>query len=126
MKTRHKIIIVGIAIVVVLALLVKIKPFYDSPANHIEELKRMPEVAAFYQKYGNHDVTVFSDGVYNYQVGFQATNEENDWIMLRINYGYGMPFSATDFCMPDGIGSQHRITDDVLEYLKEQDCFENS
>jgi len=125
MKTRHK-IIVGIAIVMVLALFVKIKPFYDSPANHIEDLKRIPEVAAFYQKYGHHDVTVFPDGVYNYQVGFQATNEENNWIMLRINYVYGIPFSATVFCTPDGIESQYRITDDVLEYLKEQNCFENS
>lgn len=126
MKTMYKMIIVGIAAVVILALIVKVKPFYDSPADHIEELKKIPEVAAFYQRYGHHNVIVFPDGVYTYQVGFQATNEEGNWIMLRINYIYGMPLSTIAFCTPDGIESQYRITDNVLAYLKEQNCFGNN
>lgn len=97
------------------------KPFDDSPANH-EELKQIPEVAAFYQKYEQYGIDILSDGAFTYQVGFQAENEEK-WIMLRINYLYGSPFSSTVFCTPDGIESQYRITNNVLGYLKEQQCF---
>jgi hypothetical protein len=109
---------------VVLVLSAQAKPFDDHPANHVEDLKQIPEVAAFYEKYGHHGVDVFPDGAYVYQVGFQAENEEEQWIMLRINYLYGSPSSSTIFCTPDGIESQYRVTDNVLGYLKEQHCFE--
>lgn len=100
------------------------KPFDDSPANHLEELKQIP-VAAFYDKYGHYGVDVFPDGAFTYQVGFQARNEDEQGIQLRVNYRFGTPSSFTVFCTPDGIGSQYRITDNVLGYLKEQHCFES-
>lgn len=100
------------------------KPFDDSPANHIEELKQIPEVAAFYEKYGHHGVDVFPDGAFSYQVGFQAENEQEQWIQLRINYRFGIPSSSTFFCTPDEIESQYWIRDNVLGYLKDQNCFE--
>ncbi|MEO9363318.1 MAG: hypothetical protein ABI348_05395, partial [Nitrososphaera sp.] len=52
--------VIGIAMILVLS--ARAKPFDDSPANHVEELKQIPEVAAFYQKYGHYDVDVFPDG----------------------------------------------------------------
>lgn len=99
------------------------KPFDDSPANHLEELKQIPEVAAFYEKYGQHDVLVSPDGAFTYQVKFQAENEQEQRIQLRVNYRFGSPSSFTVFCTPDEIGSQYRVTDNVLEYLKERNCF---
>lgn len=113
--------VIGIAMILVLS--ARAKPFDDSPANHVEELKQIPEVAAFYQKYGHYDVDVFPDGAFTHQVGFQAEKEQGKWIMLRINYEFGIPSSSIVFCTPDGIESQYRITDNVLEYLKEQQCF---
>jgi hypothetical protein len=116
-------VVIGIAMILVLS--ARARPFDDVPANHVEELKQIPEVAAFYQKYGHYGVDVFPDGAFTYQVGFQAENEEKQqWVMLRINYLYGSPSSSAVFCTPDGTGSQYRITDNVLGYLKEQHCFE--
>lgn len=100
------------------------KPFDDSPANHLEELKQIPEVAVFYEKYGDQDVKVFPDGAYVYQVGFEAKNEEEQWIRLIVNYRFGTPSSFAVICTPDGAGSQYRVTDNVLEYLKERNCIE--
>jgi hypothetical protein len=113
--------VVGIATILILS--ARAKPFEDSPASHVEELKQIPEVAAFYQKYGHYGIDIFPDGAYNYQVGFQAQNDEEQWIMLRIDYLYGNPSSSTVFCTPNGIESQYRVSDNVLQYLKEQHCF---
>lgn len=127
MKNKKIIIYLSVITVVGIALIISLsagaKPFDDSPANHLEELKQIPEVDAFYQKYGHHGVEVFPDGAFIYQVGFQADNERGQWIMLRIDYMFGIPSSSTVFCTLDGIESQYRITDNVLEYLKEQQCF---
>jgi len=100
------------------------KPFDDSPANHLEELKQIPEVAAFYERYGQHGVDVYPDGAFSPQVGFHASNEDEQSIMLRIGYLYGSPSSFKVICTPNGIESQYRVTDNVLEYLKERNCFE--
>jgi hypothetical protein len=113
--------VIGIALIIVLS--AGAKPFDDSPAIHLEELKQIPEAAAFYQKYGHHGVDVFPDGAFTYQVGFQADNEQEQWIQLIISYRFGIPSSSTAFCTPDGIESQYWIKDNVLDYLKEQQCF---
>jgi len=77
-----------IAVIVILALTVKTKPFDDYPGNHVEELKQIPEVAMLYEKYG---VSVFPDGAYTYQIGFQSGTSQEQWIMLNINYWFGFP-----------------------------------
>jgi hypothetical protein len=82
-------------------------------------------VDVFYEKYGHQGVDVFPDGAFTYQVGFQAENEQGQWIMLKINYRFGIPSSSIVLCTPEGIESQYRITDNVLGYLKEQQCFWN-
>ena len=123
MKTRFLIIIGIVAIVIILVLFVRIKPFNDSPLNHIEELKQIPEVAIFYQKYGKYGIDVFPDGAYSYQVGFQAKNEKGQWIMLKVNYRFGIPSHVFVHCTPDGIQSQYTIRDNVSDYLKNNDCF---
>ena len=112
--------VVGIALII--ALSAKAKPFDDSPANHLEELKQIPEVDAFYEKYGHYGVDVFPYGDFSY-IGFEADGEEGQWIQIRINYRFGMPSSSTVFCTPDGIESHYRVKDNVLGYLKEQQCF---
>jgi hypothetical protein len=40
------------------------KPFDDFPADHVEKLKQIPEVAAFYNKYGPLGVDVLPDGAF--------------------------------------------------------------
>lgn len=114
--------VIGIALL--LAFASQRKPFDDSPTNHLEELKQIPEVAAFYDRYGDYGVNVYPDGAFTYQVGFQARHEDEQSIQLRVNYMFGYPSSFTVFCNPNGIESQYRVTDNVLEYLKERNCFE--
>jgi uncharacterized protein YxeA len=123
MKTRLLIIISVIVIVIVIALFVRVKPFNDSPMNHIEELKQIPEVAMFYQNYEKYGIDVFPDGAYSYQVGFQAKNEKEQWIMLKINYRFGIQSDVFVHCTPEGIQSQYTIRENVLDYLKNTDCF---
>jgi len=108
---------------VVIVGLVKIRPFYDSPSNHIDDLKKIDEVKVFFEKYGKYDVTVFPDGAYSYQVGIQAKNTEDQWIMLKINYWFGFPSNMLIHCTPEGIQSQYTVEDNVLEYLKNDNCF---
>ena len=119
------ILIIGIAIsVILLAVLINIKPFDDHPSNHIEELQEIPEVDIFYKKYENYDIVVFEDGAFSYQIGFQAKNYEDQWVMLKLNYRIGILSNTLLHCTPDGIQSQYTIRDNTLEYLLENNCFE--
>jgi len=124
MKTRLLIIAIIIAVIMILVLTVKIKPFDDYPGNHIEELKQIPEVNMFYEKYGDYGVSVFPDGAYSYQVGFQSGTSEDQWIMLKLNYRFGFLSNVLIHCTPEGIQSQYTVRDNVLEYLLEKNCFD--
>ena len=112
-----------VASTVILALTVKTKPFDDYPGNHVEELKQLPEINAFYEKYGDYGVSVFTDGAYFYQIGFQSGTSEDQWIMLKITYQFGIPTNIFVHCTPQGIQSQYTVRDNVLEYLSEENCF---
>ena len=125
MKTGFLIIAaIIIAVTVILALTVKTKPYDDYPGNHVEELKQIPEVGMFYEKYGDRGVSVFSDGAYSYQIGFQSGTSQDQWIMLKINYHFGILTNIIVHCTPNSIQSQYTITDNVLEYLSEGNCFD--
>ena len=114
-----------IAVIVILALTVKTKPFDDYPGNHVEDLKQIPEVAMLYEKYGQYGISVFPDGVYTYQIGFQSGTSQEQWIMLKINYWFGFPSNIFVHCTPQGIQSQYTVRENVLEYLSQENCFEN-
>jgi len=124
MKARLLIIAIIITTIVILALTVKTKPFDGYPGDHVEELKQIPEVSMFYEKYGDYGVSVFSDGVYSYQVGFQSGPSEDQWIMLKLNYRFGSLSNVLIHCTPEGIQSQYTVRDNVLEYLLEENCFD--
>ncbi len=124
MKTNLLIIIAIISVMVILAFTLKIKPYDDYPGNHAEELKQIPEVNMFYEKYGNYGISVFSDGAFNYQIGFQSGLSQDQWIMLKVTYQLGIPSNIFVHCTPNGIQSQYTIRDNVLEYLSEKNCFD--
>ena len=123
MKTKILIIVIALFVIIFLALYVKIKPFDSHPANHVDELQKIAEVKVFYDKYGDNHISVFEDGAFSYQIGFQAKNSEDQWIMLKLNYRLGFLYNTLVHCTPDGIQSQHTVRDGVLEYLLEENCF---
>ncbi len=124
MKIKLLIIIIIISVIVILAFTAKIKPYDDWPSNHVEELKQIPEVNMFYEKYGNYGITVFPDGAFTYQIGFQSGLSEDQWIMLKVAYQFGIPSNIFVHCTHNGIQSQYTIRDNVLEYLSEENCFD--
>ncbi|QMU54762.1 MAG: hypothetical protein GKS07_07675 [Nitrosopumilus sp.] len=125
MKTRLLIITtIMVAVVVILALTVKTKPFDDYPENHVEELKQIPEISMFYEKYGDYGVSVFPDGAYSYEIGFQSGTSQDQWIMLKTTYHFGIPTDIFVHCTPNGIQSQYTVRGNVLEYLSEENCFD--
>ena len=125
MKAKLLIIIgIVVAVSILFALSVKTKPFDGYPADHIEELKQIPEVKMFYEKYGDHGVSVSPDGAYSYQVVFQSGTSEDQWIMLKLNYRFGLLSNALIHCTPEGIQSQYTVRDNVLGYLLEENCFD--
>ena len=124
MKNRILLIVIAVsAIIIFLASSMNVKPFDDHPANHIEELQKIPEVQEFYKKYGNNEISIFEDGAFSYQIGFQAKKSEDQWIMLKLNYRIGLFSNTLIHCTPDGIQSQYTIRDNTLEYLLEENCF---
>ena len=124
MKIKLLIIIVVISVIVILAFTAKIRPYGDDyPGDHIEELKQIPEVNMFYEKYGDYEVLIFPDGAFNYQIVFQSSLSEDQWIILKVNYQFGIPSNIFIRCTPNGSESQYTIRDNVLEYLLEENCF---
>ncbi len=123
MKTRFLIIIAIVFVIVILVFTVRIKPYDDWPGNHVEELKQIPEVNMFYEKYGHYGVLVFPDGAYSYQIGFQSGLSEDQWVVLKITYQFGIPSNIFLHCTPNGIQSQYTVRENVLSYLSEKDCF---
>ena len=125
MRTRLLIIFAIVTVIVILAFTVKTKPYDGLPSDHVEELKQIPEVNMFYEKYGDYGVSVFPDGAYFYQIGFQSGLSEDQWIMLKITYQFGIPSNIFVHCTPDGIQSQYTVRDNILEYISEENCFNN-
>lgn len=123
MKTGLLIGLIAVAVIVILALTVKTKPFSDYPGNHVEDLKQIPEVDMFYKKYEDYGISIFQDGAYSYQIGFQSGTSEDQWIMLKLNYRFGILSNVFVHCTPAGIQSQYTIRENVLEYLSEENCF---
>ena len=82
MKTSHKILLVFTTIVLIsmfawimVDVIGNISPCDDWAGNHVDDLKEIPHVEAFYNHYGD-DVLIWEESGRFYQLGFQATTDE--------------------------------------------------
>ncbi len=128
MKTRYKIVLIAITVASLSFAIhsygARLKPYDSWPSNHVDDLKQIPEVAAFYSHYEDYGVLVFADGVSSYQIGFQAIDEQKK-ALLKVNYFFGAPFSFSYSCWDgdSGWGTSHS-TLSVL--IKEKHCFSDN
>ena len=92
---------------VVVNMIGDIPPYDDWPGNHVEELKKIPHVEAFYNNYGD-DVLIWKESGIFYQLGFQATADEK-YSQLVVTFFGGNPFSATYSCTAHTEGNYEGI-----------------
>jgi len=106
------IVLVSIFTWVVVDMIGDIPPYDDWPGNHVEDLKKIPHVAAFYNHYGE-DILIWKESGIFYQLGFQAITDEK-YSQLVVTFFGGNPYSVTYSCTAyneENYESILRITD---------------
>ena len=114
MKTRYKIILILAIIIlafisswIIVNMIGDIPPYDDWAGNHVEELKKIPHVAAFYNNYGE-DILIWKESGRFYQLGFQATTDDK-YSQLVVTFFGGKPYSITYSCTANNEGNYERI-----------------
>ena len=120
MKTKYKILLVFTIVVlvsffvwVVVDTIGDIPPYDDWAGNHVEDLKKIPHVMAFYNHYGD-DILIWEESGRFFQLGFQATTD-GQYSQLVVTFFGGNPYSVTYSCTAYDDGENYesilRITD---------------
>lgn len=84
------------------------KPFYDDPNNHIQELKKIPEVNKFFNVHENISVYTKEYEIIDKKTGEREENKfriefysksNNESHLLQVYYFAWMPFPITYRCV---------------------------
>ena len=100
-------VLVSIFAWVVVDIIGGIPPYDDWPGNHVDDLKKIPHVAAFYNHYGD-EILIWKESGMFYQLGFQATTDEK-YSQLIVTFFGGNPYSVTYSCTQHAKGNYERI-----------------
>lgn len=103
MKTGYKIVLIPSIILlafisswIIVNMIGDISPYDDWAGNHIEDLKKIPHVAAFYNHYGD-DILIWEESGRFYQLGFQFLSEDKRSHLIVIFFA-GKPYSVSYSC----------------------------
>ena len=129
MKTRYKtlatftiIVLVSIFAWIIVNMIGDIPPYDDWPGNHVDDLKKIPHVATFYNHYGD-EILIWKESGMFYQLGFQATTDEKYSQLVVIFFG-GNPYSVTYSCTAyDGRNNEQNIRITGAEPSEIINCF---